>query len=198
MKNKEQVLVVPVNHVSHIPNGLSGTISHLNNKSSYCLFDSIGIYETREKIDNNICLVKIATVMLFKNNNNEYLVRELVDKTKRPCLELGINNLVKQDCGNNNALLNQMINTSFLLGLDSKTTNYNYIGHIRDLANASTKNILGTIYSVNYNGSIKLPKETKAYSYKWYDLNTLVNNYSKATNWSKELIDALLINKINI
>ena len=91
-----------------------------------------------------------------------------------------------------------MINTSFLLGLDSKTTNYNYIGHIRDLANASTKNILGTIYSVNYNGSIKLPKETKAYSYKWYDLNTLVNNYSKATNWSKELIDALLINKINI
>lgn len=198
MKSKEQILVVPVSHVSHINNGLSGTISSLTNKGSFCLFDSIGIYEPRHKIENNICLVKVATLMLFKNEEDKYLVKELTDKTKRPCLELGITSFVKKECGNHNALLNQMNNISNQIGLDISKTSYKYMGHIRDLANDSTKTILGTIYSVNCDSNKIKINDSKTCVYKWYDLNTLVNNYSKATNWSRELIDALLIKKITI
>jgi predicted NUDIX family phosphoesterase len=196
MKNKEQILVVPVNHVSHIKNGLSGTILSLTTKGSFGLFDSIGIYEPRNKIDNNICLVKVAVVMLFKNEEGKYLVKELTDKTKRPCIELGITSLIKKESGNYNALLNQMNIISNRIGIDQQS--YTYIGHIRDLANESTKTVLGTIYSVNCDSSKIKIADSKACVYRWYDLDTLVNNYSKTTNWSKELIDALLIKKITI
>lgn len=198
MKNKEQILVVPVNHVSHIDNGLTGTIVSLSTKGSYNLFDSIGIYEPRQKIQDNICLVKIAVVMLFKNDKEQYLVKELADKSKRPCMELGITSFIKKESGNHQALFNQMNIISNQIGLKTNEVSYQYTGHIRDLGNETTKTILGTIYSVNCNTSNIKITDSKTCSYKWYDLNTLVNNYSKATNWSKELIDALLTKKITI
>ena len=198
MKSKEQILVVPVNHVSHIPNGLSGTISSLTTKSSYCLFDSIGVYEPRYKIENNICLVKIAVILLLKNEEGKYLIKELTDTTKRPCLELGIISFVKKESGNHNALLNQLNFISDKIGLDTDKISYSYNGHIRDLASETTKTILGTLYSINCKTSDIKINDSLTCVYKWYDLDTLVNKYSKATKWSKELIDALLINKIII
>ena len=58
MKNKEQILVVPVNYVSSIKNGFSGATSFSTVKT-YSLYDSIGVYKPRYEIDNNICFIKI-------------------------------------------------------------------------------------------------------------------------------------------
>ena len=59
-KDKEQVLIVPVNYVSHINNGFTG--SDLKTKNSYSLYDSIGIYKPLYEIRKNICLIEIKTL----------------------------------------------------------------------------------------------------------------------------------------
>lgn len=195
MINKEQILVIPVNYVSKIGNKFTGISSFT--KKSYSVFDSNGIYEPRYKIDNNICFVKPSIVMLFKNDD-KYLVKELLDLSCRPCIELGINSFIYPESGNYNALLNQMnIILEQDLKLNKKNVSYEFIGYIRDLANESIKSVLGSIYYVKTD---KIPKlsNNSIYQYKWYTIDELVDRYSKATSWSKILIDLLLIETIKI
>lgn len=195
MKNKDQILVVPVNFVSSIPNGFSGATSL--SKNNYGLYDSMGSYKPRYEIDNNICFVKISVVMIFKNDN-KYLVKELYDLTKRPCLELGINSFIKPYSGNNKAIFNQM---SYILkdfNINPESVKINFIGNIRDLANDAVKSILGCIYYIDTTDTNKLISTSTIFQYKWYTLQELVDRYSKATSWSKQIIDCLLEKTIKI
>ena len=196
MKNKEQILVVPVNFVSYIPNGFSGATSL--SKNSYSLYDSMGAYMPRYEIDNNICFIKISIVMLFKYND-QYLVKELYDNKKRPCLELGINSFIKPVAGNNKALLNQI---NYILqhdlNIDPESVKINFIGNIRDLANDSVKSILGCIYYIDTTDAKSITTISSIYQYNWYNLSELVDRYSKATSWSKQIIDCLLEKTIKI
>ena len=195
MKNKDQVLVVPVNFVSSISNGFSGATSL--SKNNYSLYDSMGTYKPRYEIDNNICFVKISVVMIFKNDN-KYLVKELYDLTKRPCLELGINSFIKPYSGNNKAIFNQM---SYILkdfNINPESVKINFIGNIRDLANDAVKSILGCIYYIDTTDIKNLTSKSTVFQYKWYTLSELVDRYSRATSWSKQIIDCLLEKTIKI
>lgn len=196
MKNKEQVLVVPVNYVSYIKNGFAG--ASLYNRNFYSNYDSTGVYKARYEIDNNICFVKISVVMIFKHDN-KFLVKELYDLNKRPCMEIGINSFIKPLAGNNNALLNQM---NYILNhdlkIDPESVKINFIGTIRDLANESVKSILGCIYYIDTTDVDMIISKSNIYQYKWYTLKELVDRYSKATSWSKQIIDCLLEETIKI
>ena len=197
MKNKDQILVVPVNYVSYIKNGFTGA-TYFKHKNSYGLYDSTGVYKARYEIDNNICFVKIAVVMMFERDG-KFLVKELYDLNKRPCMELGINSYVKPYSGNYNALYNQMnyILTEDLK-IDPETVKINFIGNIRDLANDSVKSILGCIYYIDTADVDMIISKSNIYQYKWYTLEELVNNYSKGTSLSKQLIDRILEKTIKI
>ena len=197
MKNKEQILVVPVNYVSYIKNGFTGAIV-FNHKNSYSLYDSTGVYKARYEIDNNICFIKIAVVMIFKYND-KFLVKELYDLNKRPCIEIGVNTFIKPLSGNNNAILNQM---NYILQndlkIDPESVKINFIGNIRDLANESVKSILGCIYYIDTTDVDMIISKSNIYQYKWYTLKELVDRYSKATSWAKQIIDCLLEETIKI
>ena len=197
MKNKEQILVVPVNYVSYIKNGFAGA-SLYSSKTFYSNYDSTGVYKTRYEIDNNICFIKISVVMIFKHDN-KFLVKELHDLNKRPCMEIGVNSFIKPLSGNNNALLNQMnyiLNND--LKIDPESVKINFIGTIRDLANESVKSILGCIYYIDTTDVDMIISKSNIYQYKWYTLKELVDRYSKATSWSKQIIDCLLEETIKI
>ena len=197
MKNKEQILVVPVNYTSYIKNGFTGT-SSVSTKSSYSLYDSTGVYEPRYKIDNNICLIKVSILIIIKYED-KYLVKELYDTNKRPCLELGINSYIKNYSGNYNALYNQIIHIiNNDLKIDPKTINIDFIGYIRDLANDSVKSVLGNIYYINITNADMIISKSKIYNYKWYTLKELIDRYTKATTWSKTLIDCLVEKTIKV
>ena len=197
MKNKEQILVVPVNYVSYIKNGFTGASSFMH-KNSYGLYDSTGVYKARYEIDNNICFIKIAVVMIFKYDN-KFLVKELYDLQKRPCIEIGVNTFIKPLSGNNNAILNQM---NYILKndlrIDPESVKINFIGNIRDLANESVKSILGCIYYIDTTDVDMIIGKSNIYQYKWYTLKELVDRYSKATSWTKQIIDCLLEETIKI
>lgn len=197
MKNKDQILAVPVTYVSHINNGFTGAAS-FNIKNSYSLYDSTGVYKPRYEIDNNICFIKIAIVMIFKNNN-KYLVKELYDLNKRPCIELGVNSYVKPYSGNYNAIYNQI---NYILKndlkIDPESVKINFIGNIRDLANDSVKSILGCIYYIDTTDMDMVISKSSIYQYKWYTLRELIDRYSKATSWTKQLVDCLLDETIKI
>ena len=197
MINKDQILVVPVNYTSYIDNGLTGA-TFISTKNSYSLFDSLGVYEPRYKIDDNICFTKISVVLIFKYND-KYLVKELYDLTKRPCLEIGENSYVYPYAGNNNALLNQINHVlQHNLKIEPKTVDIKFIGYIRDYTNESMKSVLGNIYYVHTPYPITMPDHSVSFQYKWYSISELVNRYTKATSWSKQIIDALLENTIEI
>lgn len=196
MKNKEQILVVPVNFVSFILNGFTGATSL--SKNNYSLYDSMGSYMPRYEIDNNICFIKISVVMIFKNHD-KFLVKELYDTNKRPCLELGINSFIKPLAGNNKAILNQM---NYILKndlkIDPESVKINFIGNIRDLANDAVKSILGCVYYIDTTDILDITSASTIYQYKWYTVYELVDKYTKATSWSKKLIDCLLEETIKI
>lgn len=197
MKNKEQILVVPVNYVSSIKNGFSGATSFSTTKT-YSLYDSIGVYKPRYEIDNNICFIKISIMLIFKHGD-KFLVKELYDKTKRPCIELGVNSFIKKSSGNYNAIYSQI--THILqedLHLNSDNIKINFVGHIRDLANDSVKSILGCIYYIDTAATCLFTSNSSIYQYQWYTLKELVDRYSKATSWSKQIIDCLLEETIKI
>ena len=197
MKNKEQVLAVPVNYVSYLKNGFTGA-AFINAMNTYSLYDSTGVYKPRYEIDDNICFVKIAIVMIFKSDN-KFLVKELYDLKRRPCLELGINSYIKPYSGNYNAVYNQI---AYILKNDLKidpdSVKINFIGNIRDLANDSVKSILGCIYYIDTTEMDMTISKSNIYQYKWYTVNELVDRYTKATSWSKQLIDNLLDGTIKI
>ncbi len=196
MKNKDQILVVPVNYVSSIKNGFTGASLFI--KNSYGLYDSTGVYKPRYEIDNNICFIKIAVVMLFKYEN-KFLVKELYDLQKRPCLELGVHSYIRPYSGNYNALYNQMNHILVQdLRIDPNSVKISFIGNIRDLANDSVKSVLGCIYYIDTTNVDMIISKSNIYQYKWYSLYELVDRYSKATSWSKQLIDALLEETIKI
>ena len=196
MKNKEQILVVPVNFVSSISNGFTGATSLF--KNSYSLYDSMGSYIPRYEVDNNICFIKLSVVMIFKNHD-KFLVKELYDTNKRPCLELGINSFIKPLAGNNKAILNQM---NYILKndlkIDPESVKINFIGNIRDLANDAVKSILGCVYYIDTTDILDITSASTIYQYKWYTVYELVDRYTRATSWSKKLIDCLLEETIKI
>ena len=197
MKNKEQILVVPVNYVSYIKNGFTGAAS-FSGKNTYSLYDSTGVYKARYEIDNNICFIKISVVMIFKHND-KFLVKELYDLNRRPCLELGVNSYIKPIAGNNNAILNQInyiLNND--LKIDPESVKINFVGTIRDLANDAVKSTLGCIYYIDTSDVDMIISKSNIYQYKWYTLSELIDRYSKATSWSKQMIDCLLVKTIKI
>ena len=197
MKNKEQVLVVPVNYISYLENGFTGA-TFINAINTYCLYDSTGVYKPRYEIDDNICFIKIAVVMLFKDND-KFLVKELYDIKKKPCIEIGVNSYIKPYCGNYNAVYNQM---EYILKNDLKidpdSVKISFIGNIRDLTNDSVKSILGCIYYIDTTDADMIISKSTIFQYKWYTIHELVDRYNKATSWSKKIIDCLLEETIKI
>ena len=197
MKNKEQILVVPVNYVSYIKNGFTGAAS-FSGKNTYSLYDSTGVYKARYEIDNNICFIKISVVMIFKHND-KFLVKELYDLNRRPCLELGVNSYIKPIAGNNNAILNQInyiLNND--LKIDPESVKINFVGTIRDLANESVKSILGCIYYIDTANTDTITSKSEIYQYKWYTLRELIDRYTRGTSWTKIIVDCLLEETIKI
>lgn len=190
MINKEQILVVPVNYTSYIKNGFTGA-SSISTNTSYSLYDSTGTYEPRYKIDNNICFVKISIVLLFKYSD-KFLVKELYDLNKRPCLELGINSYIEPTSGNYKALYNQITSVLADYDIDSKSVKINFIGYIRDFTNQSVKSTLGCIYYIDTTQIEKIQSTSNIYQYKWYTIHELIDKYTKGTSWSKKITDCLV------
>ena len=189
-KNKEQVMVVPVNYVSNVGNKFKFNET-LTLQQSYCHYDSLGVYKPLYEIENNICFIRISTMLIIKNQYNEYLVKELHDKQKRPCLELGIHSYVKSQSGNYEALYNQLIaSTKNYFNTDLK---FEYLGTIRDLANDNVKSILGNVYMAEINkDDFILKTKHDLYENKWYSKQELIDKYNKATSWSKIMIDTIV------
>lgn len=196
MINKEQILVVPVNYTSYIKNGFTGA-SSISTARSYSLYDSTGVYEPIYKIENNICFIKISVMLLFKQDN-KFLVKELYDTTKRPCLEIGVNSYIKPVSGHYNAIYNQINRMlQYDLSIDPDTVKINFIGFIRDLTNNSVKSTLGCIYYIDTTG-FTIQSNSDIYQYKWYTLTELIDRYSKSTSWSKKITDCLIEKTIKI
>jgi predicted NUDIX family phosphoesterase len=110
-----------------------------------------------------------------------------------------VNSFIKPLSGNNNALLNQMnyiLNND--LKIDPESVKINFIGTIRDLASESVKSILGCIYYIDTTDVDMIISKSNIYQYKWYTLKELVDRYSKATSWTKQIIDCLLEETIKI
>ena len=193
-KNKEQVMIVPANYVSNINNKFTAN-EFLTTKESFTHYDSLGTYKPLYEIEKNICLIRISIMLIIKNENDEYLVKELHDKQKRPCLELGIHSYVKSQSGNYQALYNQLNEVtyySFKSDLD-----FEYLGTIRDLANDNVKSILGNVYYAETNKDDFIIKtKHDLYENKWYNKQELIDKYNKATSWSKIMIDAIVENLI--
>jgi hypothetical protein len=188
-KDKEQVLIVPVNYVSHIDNGFTG--SDLKTKNSYSLYDSIGIYKPLYEIRKNICLIRISTCLIVKNQYDEYLVKELYDKQKRPNIEMGLNSYIKSSSGNYQAIYNQLNTMTYYTFKES--LDFKFIGYIRDLANDNVNSILGTVYYTESNKENFAPKSKhELYEHKWYNKQELINRYGRATSWSKIIIDMIV------
>ena len=165
-KNKEQVMVVPVNYVSNIGNKFKFNET-LTLKQSYCHYDSLGVYKPLYEIENNICFIRISTMLIIKNQYNEYLVKELHDKQKRPCLELGIHSYVRPQSGHYEAIYNQLIaSTKNYFDVD---LNFEYLGTIRDLANDNVKSILGNVYMAEINKDDFILIKKKKVSIKFYN-----------------------------
>ena len=196
MINKEQILVVPVNYTSYIKNGFTGA-SSISTARSYSLYDSTGVYEPIYKIDNNICFIKISVMLLFKQDN-KFLVKELYDTTKRPCLEIGVNSYIKPVSGHYNAIYNQINRVlQYDLSIDPESVKIDFIGFIRDLTNNSVKSTLGCIYYIDTT-EFTIQSNSDIYQYKWYTLTELIDRYSKSTSWSKKITDCLIEKTIKI
>jgi predicted NUDIX family phosphoesterase len=188
MKNKTQVLIVPINYMFNIGHGFIGT--SLSTERSYILYDSVGVYKPLCEIENKICLIRISVFLLIKNKEDKYLVKELYDKSKKPYIELGVHSYVQSYSGNYRALYNQI---SYLKNNHFKSNDVNdfkFIGNIRDLANSSVQSILGCIYYAELNDFTY--EENRVYEYKWYNKQELINRYGRATSWSKIIIDMIV------
>jgi predicted NUDIX family phosphoesterase len=178
---RDQIMIVPVNYI-HFDNGFTG--ASISTKDSYTCYDNISVYRPIDEINKNICLIKIAVMLLLENEQGQFLAKCLYDKNQRPSIELGLNSYIKSYSGNHKAIYNQ---------LEAMTNqhNYKFIGNIRDLANKSVKSILGCVY---YCKSDFVPEPSDSFTYEWLDTKTLMNNYSKFTSWSKPFIDMLVDN----
>ncbi len=193
-KNKEQVMVVPANYVSNINNKFAMN-EFLTTKESFTHYDSLGTYKPLYEVEKNICLIRISIMLIIKNENDEYLVKELHDKQKRPCLELGIHSYVKSQSGNYQALYNQLNEVTY--HSFKSDLNFEYLGTIRDLANDNVKSILGNVYYAEVNKDDFIIKtKHDLYENKWYNKQELIDRYNKATSWSKIMIDAIVENLI--
>ena len=192
-KNKEQVMVVPVNYMNHLNNGFTPT--NTTTKISYGLYDSIGLYRPLYEVENNICLIRPSVLLIVKNKEDKYLVKELKEKEKRPNLEMGLNSYIKSSSGNNKAVLNQIESMSGKMFKDMP--DFKYLGTIRDLANESVKSIVGLVYYTEIEEKNFIVKEKHwLYDYKWYNKKELIDRYNKATSWSKIIIDMMVDNSI--
>lgn len=178
---REQIMIVPVNYI-HLDNGFTG--ASISTKLSYSLYDSIGIYRPINEIDKNICLIKISVMILLENENGEFLIKELYDKSQKPYMELGLHSYIKSYSGNYHAVYNQlesMVNQH----------NYKFVGNIRDITVKSIQSVLGCIYYCKVK-DFTLPESTELYYYDWRAPKALLDNYSKYTTWSKTIIDMLV------
>ena len=193
-KNKEQILVVPVNYVFSIDNGFIGTT--LLTKQSYTLYDSVGKYKPIYEVENNICLIRISVMLLVENERHEFLVKELYDKQKKPYLEMGMNSYVKSTSGNYQALYNQLNTLTYYNFKDD--LDFNYLGTICDLSNDSVKSILGSVYYTKTDkDNFVIKTKHDLYEYKWYNKQELIDKYNKATSWSRMVIDRIVDGSIN-
>lgn len=183
-----KVLVIPSNYAFNINNGFSVS-DPLSMKE---LYNSIGRYKPLSEVDKNICMLKIS-VMLLITCNDKFLVKTLKDQKARPCLEIGYHSYVDAIAENNNILQSQINAITKKYIPDFRAVDFTFLGYIRDLTNPSTSTILGNVFTID------LPKEDdfiiklfSTYNYKWYTKKELVDNYHKATSWSKIIIDKIV------
>ena len=188
MKNKDQVLIVPITYVSHIGNNFVGT--SLTTERSYCLYDSTGIYKPLYEIEKKICLIRISVFLLIQNSEGKFLVKELHEKSKVPYIELGIQSYVKSYSGNYRALYNQINHLQTEHLKKNTMDDFKFIGTIRDLANNAVSSVLGNVYYVETDDISYEPN--RVYEYKWYSVQELIDRYNKATSWSRTLIDMMV------
>lgn len=193
MKNKEQILIIPTNYISHLGHGFVGNLS-ISTESSYVLYDSTGIYKPLYEIERKICLIRISVFLLVKNSEDKYLVKELCDKSKKPYLELGVHSYVKSYSGNYKALYNQISYLQNHHFKNNSVDDFKFIGNIRDLTNNTVQSILGCIYYAQIDDFTY--EENTIYEYKWYSKQELIDRYNKATSWSKIIIDMMVDNSI--
>lgn len=187
-------MVIPVNYMNHLNNGFTPT--NTTTKISYGLYDSIGLYRPLYEVENNICLIKPSVLLIIKNKEDKYLVKELKEKDKRPNLEMGLNSYIKSSSGNNKAVLNQIESMSDKMFEDMP--NFKYLGTIRDLANESVKSIVGLVYYTEIEEKDFIVKEKHwLYDYKWYNKKELIDRYNKSTSWTKKITDMIVDKSFN-
>jgi predicted NUDIX family phosphoesterase len=193
-KNKEQIMVIPVNYMNHLSNGFTPT--NTTTKISYGLYDSIGLYRPLYEVENNICLIRPSVLLIIKNKEDKYLVKELKEKEKRPNLEMGLNSYIKSSSGNNKAVLNQIESMSNKMFEDMP--DFKYLGTIRDLANEAVKSIVGLVYYAEIEEKNFIVKEKHwLYDYKWYNKKELIDRYNKSTSWTRKITDMIVDKSFN-
>ena len=180
---RDQIMIVPVNYI-RFDNGF--TSASISITDSYTYYDNISVYRPIDEINKNICLIKIAVMLLLENEQGQFLAKCLYDKNQRPSIELGLNSYIKSYSGNYRAIYNQLESMA-------GQQNYKFIGNIRDLANKTVQSTLGCIYYCKIN-EFELPESNDLYHYEWFAPKTLIDNYSKFTSWSKTIIDMLADN----
>lgn len=187
-------MVIPVNYMNHLNNGFTPT--NTTTKISYGLYDSIGLYRPLYEVENNICLIRPSVLLIIKNEENKYLVKELKEKEKRPNLEMGLNSYIKSSSGNNNAVLNQIESMSDKMF--ETIPDFKYLGTIRDLANESVKSIVGLVYYAEIEKKDFIVKEKHwLYDYKWYNKKELIDRYNKSTSWTRKITDMIVDKSFN-
>ena len=193
-KNKDQVMVVPVNYMNHLNNGFNPT--NTTTKISYGLYDSIGLYRPLYEIENNICLIRPSVLLIVKNKEDKFLVKELKEKNKKPNLEMGLNSYIKSSSGNCNAVLNQIEDMANKMFKDAPE--FEYLGTIRDLANEAVSSIVGLVYYTETEEENFIVKEKHLlYDYKWYNKKELIDRYNKSTSWTKKITDMIVDKSFN-
>mgnify|MGYP003294144540 CR=1 FL=1 len=193
-KNKDQVMVVPVNYMNHLNNGFNPT--NTTTKISYGLYDSIGLYRPLYEIENNICLIRPSVLLIIKNKEDKFLVKELKEKNKKPNLEMGLNSYIKSSSGNCNAVLNQIEDMANKMFKDAPE--FEYLGTIRDLANEAVSSIVGLVYYTETEEENFIVKEKHLlYDYKWYNKKELIDRYNKSTSWTKKITDMIVDKSFN-
>ncbi len=193
-KNKDQVMVVPVNYMNHLNNGFNPT--NTTTKISYGLYDSIGLYRPLYEIENNICLIRPSVLLIIKNKEDKFLVKELKEKNKKPNLEIGLNSYIKSSSGNCNAVLNQIEDMANKMFKDAPE--FEYLGTIRDLANEAVSSIVGLVYYTETEEENFIVKEKHLlYDYKWYNKKELIDRYNKSTSWTKKITDMIVDKSFN-
>ena len=188
----EQVLVVPTDSTTHIPDGFCYSIS----KPAIRVFKTAHNFVYRYDAEYNYSLTQLIPYVIIVNEaQNQLFVTQRIAGEERLISEfsLGCGGHVNPcDFSNNTMLtaakreLQEELDIKLLEG-----TSLQIYGTVRDY-NSTTKEHLGLVYLVTAS-DVKI-REKDTLRGQWMNMSDLVMNYYKFESWARHIIDHLFVN----